>query len=330
MKALLSRVSGGPAALVLEDMPDPVPAPHQVVVAVKAVGVNFPDSLIIQDLYQIRPERPFAPGGELAGVVRSVGSKVTRFAVGHRVIGLPGWGGMAEQVAVDEDKCCPMPATMPFDEASAFLATYGTSHHALQRRARLQRGETLLVLGAAGGVGVAAIELGKAMGATVIAAASTQAKVDYGLSCGADGGVVYPSGPFDKAQQRELTDALKSACRGGADVVYDPVGGDYAEPALRTLNWEGRYLVVGFTAGIPRPPLNLVLLKSSAVMGVFWGAWVARSPAGFQAQIRELIAWYEAGRIKPRISARFPLERAPEAIRIVSERRAVGKFVVTM
>ncbi len=330
MRAVVSRESGGPGTLAVEDRPEPAPGPDQVVVEVRAVGVNYPDALMIEDRYQLKPPRPFSPGAEFAGVVRSRGSRAQRFAVGERVIAVPGWGGMAEFVAVDEAQCLVIPGSMPFDEAAAFLATYGTAHHALAARAGLQPGETLLVLGAGGGVGVAAVELGKALGATVIAAASTQEKVDFAIACGADRGVVYPADLAEGPAQRELAAALRSACGGGADVVMDPVGGPYAEPALRALQWEGRYLVVGFTAGIPRPPLNLVLLKGATVVGVLWGAWIAREPAAYQAQLAALTALYEAGRIRPRISARFPLEQAADAIRTVGERRALGKVVVTV
>lgn len=330
MKAILSRAAGGPGTLTLDSVPDTVPGPRQVLVEVHAVGVNYPDALVIEDRYQIRPPRPFSPGAEVAGVVRALGEGATRFTIGQRVLAVPGWGGMAELVAVDESQCAAIPATMPFDEAAALVATYGTSHHALVERARLKAGETLLVLGAAGGVGIAAIELGRALGATVVAAASTPAKLAFASAAGADRGLVYPADLGEGAAQRELATRLKETCGGGADVVFDPVGGAYAEPALRTLQWNGRYLVVGFTAGIPRPPLNLVLLKSVAMLGVIWGAWLARNPGAFEAQITELLALHAAGRIRPRISARFPLEQAAEAIRLVGERQALGKIVVTI
>ena len=330
MKALISRSSGGPDSLTLETVPVPVPGGGQVLIEVRAVGVNYPDTLIIEDQYQIKPPRPFSPGGELAGIVRTLGRDARRFPAGTRVIAAPGWGCMAEFVAVDEGMCLAIPDSMPFDEAAAFLAAYGTSHHALVERAGLQPGETLLVLGAGGGIGNAAVELGKALGATVIAAASTQEKLDFALACGADRGVVYPAELPEGERQRELATALKAACGGGANVVYDPVGGPYTEPALRALTWAGRYLTIGFTAGIPRPPLNLVLLKSASVLGVAWGAWVAREPVAYQAQLAALMALYDAGRIRPRISARFPLEHAAEAIRAVGERRALGKIVVTV
>src|SRR5262245_26712823 len=262
MKAMLSKRVGGPDTLELEDLPDPTPGADEVLIAVKACGVNYPDVLIIEDRYQFKPLRPFAPGGEVAGVVETAGAGVTAIKPGDRVIGSLIWGGMAEKVAVAAERCTPMPDTMPFDEASALVLTYGTSIHALKDRARLQKGETLLVLGAAGGVGLSAVELGKAYGAHVIAAASSQEKVDLARKHGADVGVVYPAGPFDRAGTRALADLFKGACgENGADVIYDPVGGDYSEAALRSIAWEGRFLVVGFPAGIPRLPLNLTLLK---------------------------------------------------------------------
>ena len=330
MRAVVSRTSGGPGTLSVEDLPEPVPGPEQVLVEVRAVGVNYPDALLIEDRYQVKLPRPFSPGGELSGVVRSLGSKAKRFAVGERVIAVPGWGGMAEFIAVDEARCLAIPHSMPFDEAAAFLATYGTVHHALHARAGLKSGETLLVLGAGGGIGAAAVELGKALGAIVVAAASTQDKVDFALACGADRGVVYPANLADGPAQRELAATLRDACGGAADVVLDPIGGPYAEPALRTLGWRGRYLVVGFTAGIPRPPLNLALLKEASILGVVWGAWIERDPAAYEAQLAALMAMHAAGRIRPRISARFPLAQAADAIRTVGERRALGKVVVTV
>ena len=330
MKALVSKAPGLPETLVMEDLPSPEPGPEDVVIAVKAVGVNYPDVLIIQDMYQFKPERPFAPGGEVAGVVKAVGPKVTRVRVGDRVIGSTGWGGMAEEVVVNESRATPIPDSMPFDEASAFLMTYGTSHYALKDRACIKPGETLLVLGAAGGVGIAAVELGKAMCAKVIAAASSQEKVDFALKAGADGGVVYPSGQLSKDQKKELADTFKKACGGGADVIYDAVGGDYAEPALRAINWDGRYLVIGFPAGIPAIPLNLTLLKSCQIVGVFWGAFTARDPAGNKANIKELFDLYSSGKIKPQISKRFPFAEGAKAIRDLMDRKATGKVVVTL
>lgn len=330
MKALLSTAVGPPESLVLSELPAPTAGRGEVVIAVKAVGVNFPDVLIIEDKYQFKPSRPFAPGGEVAGLVAAVGEGVTGLTLGQRVLASPGWGGMAEQIAIAADRCIPIPEAMPFAEAAALLLTYGTSYYALKDRARLKAGETLLVLGAAGGVGAAAVELGKAMGAKVIAAVSSEEKLAFAKACGADGGHVYPSGPLDKDAQKTLSDGLKQACGGGADVIYDAVGGDYAEPALRAINWEGRHLVIGFPAGIPKLPLNLTLLKSCQIVGVFWGAAVARDPAGHAANVADLFRLYGEGKIRPRISATYPLERGGEAIRALADRAAQGKLVVTV
>ena len=331
MKALLSKAPGGPDTLELEERPEPQPGPGEVVLQVKACGVNFPDVLIIQDLYQFKPPRPFAPGSEVAGIVTSVGDGVAGLKPGDKVFGSTGWGGMSEHIAVAAARCNPMPDGMPFDEAAAFLMTYGTSHHALKDRARLQRGETLLVLGAAGGVGLAAVELGKAAGARVIAAVSSQEKLDFAKAHGADDGVVYPRGPFDKEGSKALAELFKQACGpGGANVIYDAVGGDYAEAALRAIAWEGRFLVVGFPAGIPKIPLNLPLLKSCQIVGVFWGAFAQRDPAGNRANNAELMKLYAEGAIRPQISERFPLARGGEAIARLAARTALGKLVVTM
>jgi len=331
VKALLSIGPGGPETLVLEDRPDPVPGPGEVLLRVKACGVNFPDFLIIQDMYQFKPPRPFAPGSEVSGVVEALGDGVEHLKVGDRVIGSSGWGGMAQKLVLSAGRCIPIPDEMPFDTAAAFIMTYGTSHHALKDRARLEPGETLLVLGAAGGVGIAAIELGKAMGARVVAAASSDEKVALAKAHGADHGVVYPHGPFDKDGAKALTELFKEACgKDGADVIYDPVGGAYAEAALRAIAWEGRFLVVGFPAGIPKIPLNLPLLKSCQIVGVFWGAFAQREPARNKENNRELMELYRKGTIRPEISARFPLERAGEAIAQLAARKAMGKLVVTM
>ena len=244
---------------------------------------------------------------------------------------MTGWGGMAEKLVVPVDRCVAIPDSMSFEDAASFLLTYGTSHYALKDRADLREGETLLVLGAAGGVGLAAVELGKAQGARVIAAASSEDKVALARQCGADAGVVYPSGPFDKAGAKALADRFKSACGpNGADVVYDPVGGDYAEAALRSIAWEGRFLVIGFPAGIPKIPLNLALLKSCQIIGVFWGAFSRRDPAGNERNTRELLELYARGAIRPQISERFPLDRAGEAIARLAGRKVMGKVVVTM
>lgn len=329
MRAVLSKAPGGPETLVVEEIMDPTPGPGEVVIEVKAVGVNYPDALIIADKYQFRPERPFAPGAEVAGVVDAVGEGVKGVFRGDRVVAVPGWGGMVERLKVRAETLIPIPDGMDYETAAAFIMTYGTSYYALKDRAQLQPGETLLVLGAAGGVGAAAVELGKAMGARVVAAASTNDKVEFALELGADNGLIYPSGPMDKAAQKALSGEFKlSTGRDGADVVFDGVGGDYAEPALRAMDWNGRYLVVGFPAGIPSLPLNLTLLKSVSVVGVFWGAAVARDPKVHAANMAELMQLYAEGKIKPRVSRTFPLERAHEAIQALSDRTAVGKIVV--
>ncbi len=331
MRAVLSRDVGGPDTLALEEVADPVAKPGEVVIRVRACGVNFPDTLIIEDRYQFKPERPFSPGGEVAGEVESLGEGVTTLKVGDRVIGSSGWGGMAERIAVDAGRCIPMPDAMPFDEASAFVLTYGTSWHALKERAALKAGETILILGAAGGVGLAAIELAKAVGARVVAAVSSDEKAAFCREHGADSAIVYPVGPFDKEGRRALAALFKEACGAeGAHVVYDAVGGDYAEAALRAIAWEGRFLVVGFPAGIPSIPLNLALLKGCQIVGVFWGAWAARDPKAFAAGVRDLLGFYAEGKVKPHVSKRYPLAQAGQAIRDLAERRAQGKIVVTM
>ena len=330
MKALLSKAPGGTDTLVLEEIESPTAGKGEVVISVKAIGVNFPDTLIIQDLYQFKPERPFSPGGEVSGVVKEVGEGVTHLQVGQRVIGSCGWGGMREEMTLEAGRCIPIPDGVPFDEAAAFVMTYGTSYYALKDRADPKPGEKLLVLGAAGGVGIAAVELGKAMGLEVIAACSTQEKVDFCLSKGADKGLVYDRGPLDRGQQKEFSNAIKEVSGGGVDIIYDGVGGDYAEPAVRAMNWEGRFLVIGFPAGIPKLPLNLTLLKSCDVRGVFWGAAVARDPAGNQKNLAEMFAMYQEGKIKPHVSETFPLARGGEAIQYLIDRKALGKVVVTV
>jgi len=332
MRALLSVRTGGPETLVLRDLPEPTAGPGEVVVRIKACGVNFPDVLMIEDRYQSKPERPFAPGGEVSGIIQALGPGVTDLAVGDRVLGNVGQGGMAEAVAVETWRLMKIPPAMPFDEAAAFITTFGTTYHALKDRSSVKPGQTLLVLGAAGGVGLTAVTLGKAMGARVVAAASTQEKVDICLGQGADVGVVYGRGPFDREGQKRLAEQFKAACGAdGADIIYDAVGGDYAEPALRSIAWEGRYLVIGFAAGdIPKIPINLALLKGCEIVGVFFGAWVARNPARHRQNLVELLALYEAGKIRPLVSERFPLERGGEAIERLRSRQAVGKVVVTM
>ncbi len=329
MRAVLSRAPGGPETLTLEQAAEPVAKAGEVVIRVHACGVNYPDALIIEDKYQFKPPRPFAPGSEVAGVIDSLGEGVENLRVGERVLASTGWGGMAEKVAAGVRRVMPIPNSMPFDEASSLLMTYGTSYHALKDRARLKQGETLLILGAAGGVGSAAVELGKAMGARVIAAASSQDKIDFAKSCGADEGFVYPVGPFDKEGAKALAEVFKLGCgANGPDVIYDPVGGDYSQAALRAIAWEGRFLVIGFPAGIASMPLNLPLLKGCDIVGVFWGQFAARQPAANAQNTRALLDLYARGEIKPRISARLPLERAGEAIALLAGRGAQGKVVV--
>lgn len=330
MRTVLSTRTGGPETLELTDVPAPVAGPGQVVLDIRAVSVNYPDVLIIEDLYQFKPARPFAPGAEVSGVVASLGEGVTSVQVGDRVLAVPGSGGMAEQVAVAADACIPIPDDMPYEDAAALLMAYGTSHYALKDRGAAKEGESLLVLGAAGGVGLAAVQIGRAMGLHVIAGCSSQEKVDLCLANGADQGIVYPRHPLDRDQQKALSNDIKAAGGGGVDLVYDAVGGDYAEPAVRALNWEGRFLVIGFPAGIPALPLNLTLLKSCQIVGVFWGAFVMSQPEANAANVAELFQWYSEGKIKPHISSRYPLEQSADAIRELGERRAEGKVIVTI
>jgi NADPH2:quinone reductase len=329
VKALVSRTAGGPETLVLEELPEPVVGLGQVRIAVRACAVNFPDLLIIQDLYQVKPERPFAPGSEVAGIVDAVGAGVENVRPGDRVLVSPIQGGMAEKAVGLARNCWKIPEAMPFDEAAAFLLTYSTSQHALQDRGKLRAGETLLVLGAGGGVGLAAVELGKATGARVVAAASSEAKLALAREHGADESVRYPAGALDKNASRALTDMLKAACgAAGAQVIYDAVGGDYTEAAVRAIGWEGRHLVVGFTAGICKLPLNLTLLKGCAVIGVFWGEFAKREPELHAANVAALLALYSTGRVKPAVTERFPLSRGAEAIARLAAREARGKIVV--
>ena len=331
MKALLSRAPGGPETLELAELPDPQPGPGQLLVAVRACAINYPDVLMIEDKYQFKPERPFAPGGEIAGTVQAVGEGVPGWSEGDRVVAMIGHGGLAEKVLVSAAMALKLPDERSFEEGSALILTYATSIHALLDRGRLKAGETLLVLGAAGGVGLAAVELGKACGARVVAGVSSEEKAEVARAAGADLAIVYPPGPFDKDGSKALAQMFKEAVGGsGADLIYDPVGGDYAEPALRSIAWEGRYLVVGFPAGIPKLPLNLTLLKSCDVCGVFWGAFAARDPKANAAHIAILFRLWEEGKIAPRVSATWPLERGGEAIAHMAARKAVGKLVVTI
>ncbi len=331
MKALRSHVVGGPDSLTLDEVETPQPGPGQVRISVRACAINYPDVLITKDMYQFKPPRPFAPGGELSGVIDAVGEGVTQWAVGDRVIAMMGNGGLAEQVLAPADKLFALPDGVSFETGASLLMTYGTNMHGLLDRGRLKAGETLLVLGAAGGVGLSAVELGKAYGARVVAAVSSEEKAAVAREHGADETVIYGRPPFDKDQSKALAEAFKAACGpNGADVVYDIVGGDYSEPAVRAIAWEGRFCVVGFPAGIAKLPLNLTLLKSCDVCGVFWGAFAAREPKANAAHIATLFDLLREGKINPRVSATFPLERGGEAIQLLADRKAVGKVVVTM
>lgn len=331
MKALLSIAAGGPETLQMTDIDPPVAQPGELLVAVKACSINFPDALIIKDMYQIKPQRPFTPGSEIAGVVEAVGEGVTGWSVGDRLIGGIGFGGLVEKKVVPASGAYRLPEQFSFEQGASLLMTYGTSIHALKDRGHIKPGDTLLVLGAAGGVGLAAVELGKAYGARVVAAVSSEEKAEAARQSGADAVVIYGRQPFDKDQSRALAAAFKDAVGpDGANIVYDAVGGDYSEPAVRAMAWEGRFLVVGFPAGIARLPLNLTLLKSCDVCGVFWGAFTMRDPQRNAAHIAELFDLWAAGKISPRISETFSFETAPQAIARLENREAIGKLVVTM
>ncbi|SDW38353.1 NADPH:quinone oxidoreductase family protein [Marinobacter mobilis] len=322
MRAILCKEYGPAESLVIEDIASPEAKGHGVKVRVKAAGLNFPDTLIIQGKYQFKPTMPFSPGGEMAGEVIAVGDKVTRFKVGDRVAGLTGFGAFAEEIVVSENNLLPVPDSMSDEKAAAFTMVYGTSYYALKQRANLQPGETLLVLGASGGVGLAAVELGKAMGARVIAAASTADKLEVAKAAGADELVNYTEEP--------LKDAVKKLTHGkGVDVIYDPVGGDFTEQALRTMGWNGRHLIVGFAAGdIPQIPANLTLLKGCSVVGVFWGSFTQHEPQANASNMMELMAMYQEGKIDPKISEVFGFEDYASALNALTERRAKGKLVL--
>jgi NADPH:quinone reductase-like Zn-dependent oxidoreductase len=329
MRALLSTASGGPETLELTELPDPQAAAGQVLIAVKACAINYPDVLIIEDKYQFKPQRPFAPGGEIAGVIEALGEGVTDWQVGDRVMGVIGHGGLATKIATEPQRLYRLPDERSFAEGAALILTYGTTIHALLDRGHVKAGQSLLVLGAAGGVGLAAIELGKAYGARVVAAVSSEEKAAAATAAGADETLIYGRAPFDKEQSKALAEQFKAAGgRGGFDVIYDPVGGDYAEPALRSIAWEGRYLVVGFPAGIPKLPLNLALLKSCDVCGVFWGAFAARDPQANAAHVEDLFRLWREGKIAPNVTQTFPLDRGGDAIATMAARAAIGKLVV--
>lgn len=329
MRALLSRAPGGPETLELGELPDPVAGPGEVLVAVKACAINYPDTLMIVDKYQFKPQRPFAPGGELSGVVEAVGEGVTAFKPGDHVMGMTGNGGLVEKFVFKEAQLYPMPAGGSFEQGAALLFTYGTSIHALVDRGHIKPGDNMLVLGAAGGTGISAVELGKAFGARVVGAVSSEEKAQAVRDAGADDVIVYGRGPFDKDASKALAEQFKEkAGKAGFQLIYDAVGGDYAEPALRSIGWEGRYLVIGFPAGIPKLPLNLTLLKSCDVCGVFWGAHAAREPEKNRASMMQLFDLWQQGKIAPRVTEVFPFERGGDAIAKMADRGAIGKLVV--
>jgi NADPH2:quinone reductase len=322
MKAIVCNAWGLPDTLVIEELPDAIPGPGQLAIEIRAAGVNFPDVLIIQNKYQFKPALPFTPGSELAGVVLAVGEGVTRYKTGDAVIAFSAQGAFAQQIVVAANAVMPMPAGMDFDIAAAITLTYGTSHHAVVDRAQLKAGETMLVLGAAGGVGLAAIEIGKALGARVIAAASSDEKLAVCREHGADVTINYST--------EDLRGAIKAATDGkGPDVIYDPVGGSYAEPAFRSIGWRGRYLVVGFANGeIPALPLNLMLLKGASLVGVFWGEFAKREPKANAAAMQQLMGWLADGTIKPRISGRYALADTAQALNDMAARKVMGKVVI--
>jgi len=322
MKAVLCKAFGPPESLVIEEVDPLKPGKGQVVISVKACGVNFPDTLIIQGKYQSKPPFPFIPGSEVAGIVKELGEGVDTFNVGTRVMAFIGMGGFAEEAIADASHIIPMPHTLDFATASAFLLTYGTSHHALKDRAQLYPGETLLVLGAAGGVGLATVEIGKVMGARVIAAASSDEKLEVCKQHGADEVINYST--------EHLRDRIKQLTGGkGVDVAFDPLGGDYSEPVLRSMAWGGRFLVIGFASGdIPRIPLNLPLLKVYSIVGVFWGAFMERDPKHGRENIQELITWTNEGKLKPHVSATYSIEQVADALNDLMARKVTGKAVL--
>lgn len=327
MKALLCHHYGTPDDLELADIADPTAAPGEVVVKIAAAALNFFDTLIIAGKYQTKPAFPFSPSAEFAGTVESLGPtdfgpNVADLKVGDRVIGFTGYGAARQRIALSADRLTKIPDDLDFDHAAGLCVTYGTTYYALKDRARIKPGETLAVLGASGGTGLAAIELGKIMGARVIACASSAEKLDFARRHGADDGIDYAA--------EDLKDGLRRVTAGkGVDVIYDPVGGDYAEPALRAMAWEGRYLVVGFAAGqIPKLPLNLVLLKSCDVLGVFWGAWTARDPAGHRANMAQLLAWAAEGKLSSHVHAVCPLDEAAAALKAIAARQVMGKVIL--
>lgn len=326
MRALLSVSPGGPETLSLASVPDPIAREDEVLIAIRNCALNYPDVLLIQDLYQMRPPRPFSPGSEVAGIVEAVGANVNAFKPGDRVIGLAAWGGLAEKLAVHQSSCIAIPDEVSFGIAAALVVTFATSHYALRGQADLKPGETLLVLGASGGIGSAAVQLGKAMGARVVAAVSSPDRAELAHSMGADASVIYPADLHDRTRARDFTSLLKT--HGPYDVILDPVGGPYTESAIRAIEWQGRYLVAGFTAGIPALPLNLTLLKSAKIIGVSYGDFSRRDLRTRQIYLDEVFEHFAAKRIRPHVSLELPLERAPEGLAMLGDRRAAGKIVI--
>ncbi len=322
MKALLCTRYGTPDELTLADLPDPSAGSGQAVVRIHAAALNFFDTLIIAGKYQTKPEMPFSPAAEFAGVVESVGEGVRDLKAGDRVLGYCGFGAARERIALPAEQLVKLPDALDFDRAAGLCVTYGTTLYALKDRAQLKPGETLAVLGASGGAGLAAVELGKLMGARVIACASSTEKIAFAKKHGADDGIDYGA--------EDLKDALRRVTQGkGADVIYDPVGGPYAEAALRSIAWEGRFLVIGFAAGdIPKLPLNLVLLKGCDVLGVFWGSWIARDPAGHRANTAQLVQWCATGKLSSHVHKVYPLEQAPAALKAIAARQVMGKVIL--
>jgi len=330
MFALLSHQAGGPETLVMEDVPRPNPTDDQILIRVFATALNYPDGLMLADKYQDIQPRPFCPGSEMAGIVEEVGSAVHEFKKGDRVFGLSSSaGGLAEFAVIKAAKCFAMPDTMEFPVAASLLITYGTTLHALWDHAKLKSGQTMLVLGAAGGVGLAAVQLGKAMDARVIAAASSLEKAEIAMRAGADRSLVYDRSPATSGQMRALTEQFKQASGDGANVVFDPLGGNYTEPAMRALAEGGRYLVIGFAAGIPAIKANLLLLKAASASGVYWGKWADNNPRLAAQQVSKIVAWWKEGKIKPHISVRLPFSQAAEGFHLLARRQAIGKIVIS-
>jgi NADPH2:quinone reductase len=324
MRALVCNAYGPPESLVIEQRDDPIPGAKQLVVDVAAAGINFPDVLVIAGKYQVKTEPPFVPGNEAAGVLSAIGDGVKGFAVGDRVVVMPQGGAFAEKCVVDASKCMPLPEGLDFDQAAGFTVTYGTSYHALKQSTKLQAGETLLVLGAAGGVGITAVEIGKVMGAKVIAAASSDEKLAFAREAGADDTINYSKVSLRDAV-RELTGDK------GVDVVYDPVGGELAQQALRSLAWHGRYLVVGFAGGdIPAFPANIALLKEASIIGVWWGTWAAKNPHDQVQNVQEMMSLVAAGKLRPRVTESYSLDDYVKAFAAITERRARGKVILRM